>query len=422
MKHVLALLFVPLTAVPLLAAPAQQPRAGSQPIEPYKVIANIYYVGSQDVSSHIIVTPQGIVLMDTGTTDMTPMIRSGIEKLGFKPSDVKIILSSHAHWDHVEGHAAMKALTGASIMALGDDATAIAAGVDDSALGGAGWTAAKVDRVLKDGDTVTLGDVTLTAHHTPGHTKGCTTWTTTVKDGSQSYAVVFVGGTSINEGVRLLGNARHPGIVEDYARTFRVLKGLQPDVFLAQHGRLYNMEDKRARLKAATGNPFIDREGYRRFVSEQETAYLKQLAQEHSAQAASRKRFVGTWRLISIEGGANTGNRGGKPTGVIYYDATGHMAAQIQPDRERPRYTGTPTPEQAYERMRGYTAYFGTYTIDEKAGTVTHRRQGMLDPGAVDFVRKFEFIAGDRLVLTPVPAANAAATATPARLTWERIK
>jgi hypothetical protein len=131
----------------------------------------------------------------------------------------------------------------------------------------------------------------------------------------------------------------------------------------------------------------------------------------------SRTRFVGTWRLVSIQGGANTTNRGSTPTGMIYYDATGHMAAQIQPDRERPRWTGTPTPQQAYDRMRGYTAYFGTYTIDEKAGTVTHHREGQLDPGAVDFVRKFEFVGGDRLVLIPVGNAN-----PPTRLTWERFK
>jgi hypothetical protein len=142
-----------------------------------------------------------------------------------------------------------------------------------------------------------------------------------------------------------------------------------------------------------------------------------QTASQAQSQGEVSERFVGTWRLISIEGGANTSNRGAKPTGLIYYDATGHMAAQIQPDRDRPRWIGTPTPEQAFERMRGYTAYFGTYTIDEKAGTVTHHRQGMLDPGSVDFVRTFEFAPGDRLILTPV-----AGTTPPARLTWERIK
>jgi hypothetical protein len=133
-------------------------------------------------------------------------------------------------------------------------------------------------------------------------------------------------------------------------------------------------------------------------------------------QADLRKPFVGTWRLVSIEGGNNQASRGAKPTGMIMYDAHGYMAVQIVPDRPRPKWTGTPTPEQALEAMRGYTAYFGTYTIDEKAGTITHHRQGMLDAGATDFVRKFEFTPDDRIVLTPVGAAN------PNHLTWERVK
>jgi metallo-beta-lactamase class B len=262
----------------------QAQRAGSQPIEPYKVIANIYYVGALDVSAHIISTPQGLILIDTGTVDMTPMITGGIQKLGFRTTDVRIILSSHAHWDHVEGHAAMQALTGAQVMALGDDAAAIQAGTDNSALNGAGWKPTKVDRVLKDGDTVTLGGVTLTAHHTPGHTKGCTTWTTTVNEGGRSYSVVFVGGTSVNEGVRLVDNTRHPGIIEDYARTFRTLKAIQPDVFLAQHGNMYAMQAKAARLKAGEAtNPFIDREGYLRFVMQQEANYLKRMAADKAS-------------------------------------------------------------------------------------------------------------------------------------------
>jgi hypothetical protein len=139
-------------------------------------------------------------------------------------------------------------------------------------------------------------------------------------------------------------------------------------------------------------------------------------AQQPKSQAELRKAFVGTWRLVSIEGGANPTTRGPKPTGVIYYDNNGYMAAQIMPDRPRPKWTGTPTQEQALEAFRGYTAYFGTYTIDEKAGTVTHHRQGSLDGGAVDFVRKFEF-SGDRIVLTPVGSST-----TPTHLTWERVK
>jgi metallo-beta-lactamase class B len=257
---------------------------GSKPVEPYRVIGNIYYVGAVSISSHIIVTSQGLILLDTGTEQMLQGVRANIEKLGHKLSDVKIILSSHAHWDHVEGHAAMKALTGAQIMAVGEDATAIATGVDSSALGGESWKPATVDRILKDGDTVSLANVTLQAHLTPGHTKGCTTWTTTVAENGRQYQVVFVGGVSINEGVRLLGNARHPTIADDYARTFRTLKGLTPDVFLAQHPEIYGMAEKMRRLKSgARENPFIDREGYRRVVSEAEAAYFKQLQGEKSA-------------------------------------------------------------------------------------------------------------------------------------------
>jgi lipocalin-like protein len=141
------------------------------------------------------------------------------------------------------------------------------------------------------------------------------------------------------------------------------------------------------------------------------------VAQKTKSQAELRKTFIGTWRLISIEGGTTRANRGTKPTGLIYYDGNGYMAAQIMPDRPRPTWTGAPTPEVAVEAIRGYTAYFGTYTIDEKAATVTHHRQGMLDGGTVDFVRRYEFAPGDRIILTPV--GN---TATPTHLTWERIK
>jgi hypothetical protein len=141
-------------------------------------------------------------------------------------------------------------------------------------------------------------------------------------------------------------------------------------------------------------------------------------AGQGKSQAELRKPFVGSWRLVSIDGGNNPTGRGSKPTGIIMYDTHGNMAVQIQPDRARPTYTGAPTAEQAAERMRGYTAYFGTYTIDEKAGTVTHHRQGMLDAGAVDFVRKFELTAGgNRITLTPVGG-----TGKPTHLTWERVR
>ncbi len=286
MKSVLALTSI-LTMSGLLAqAPNPLRGESSQPVEPYKVIGNIYYVGAVNISSHIIVTPEGLVLLDTGTQEMLPGIRSNLGKLGYTLQDVKIILSSHAHWDHVEGHAAMKELSGAKVMAVGEDAAAIASGIDNSAAGASGWNPTEVDRVLKDGDKVTLGGVTMQAHLTPGHTKGCTAWTTTVEEDGESYSVLFVGGTGINRnlGVKLLNNKRHPSIVEDYARTFRVLGSLKVDVFLAQHPSMYGMADKMERLKAgATPNPFIDPEGYQRFLEQEEGNYLKQLEEERAA-------------------------------------------------------------------------------------------------------------------------------------------
>lgn len=138
-------------------------------------------------------------------------------------------------------------------------------------------------------------------------------------------------------------------------------------------------------------------------------------ARQDTSQAELRKPFLGAWRLVSIEGGANQAALGTRPTGLIYYDGSGYMAAQIQPDRTRPTWAGTPTPQQALEAISGYTAYFGTYTVDPQAHTVTHHRQGRLDGGAVDFVRKYEF-SGDRLVLTPVSSGPVT------HLTWEKIK
>ena len=286
MKSILGLFTLTSLLTTGLWAQEENPLRGrpSEPVEPYQVIGNIYYVGAVGISSHIIVTPEGLILLDTGTDQMLPGIRTNIEKLGYSLQDVKIILSSHAHWDHVEGHAAMKELTGAQVMALGEDAAAIGSGIDNSAAGAQGWNPVEISRVLKDQDTVTLGGVTMKAHLTAGHTKGTTTWTTTVQDNGTSYRVVFIGGTGINGWVKLLDNTRHPSIIEDYARTFRVLKALEADVFLAQHPSMYGMEEKLERLKAgATENPFIDPKGYRQFVEGEEGRYLQQLEEERSA-------------------------------------------------------------------------------------------------------------------------------------------
>lgn len=251
-----------------------------QPIAGFKMIGNLYYVGTAGLSSYLITTPAGHIMIDSTLNDGVPLITANVEKLGFKMSDVKILLSSHAHFDHVEGHAAMKRATGAEVMALGEDATAISSGKDNSALGGPSWEPTPVSRVLKDGDTVSLGGMTLTAHLTPGHTKGCTTWTTTIQDRGQSYPAIFVCSTTINQGVTLLKNARHPEIAAAYAKTFAFLKTQKPQLFFAPHPNQFGMAEKLPRLKADGPNPFIDPAGYAAYVTRGEKVYLDQLARE----------------------------------------------------------------------------------------------------------------------------------------------
>jgi len=198
----------------------------SQPEEPFRLIGNIYYVGAKNIASYLVVTPQGSILIDTGTTEMTPVITANIEKLGFKVRDIKIMLSSHAHFDHIGGHAAMKKLTGARVMAIKQDADALEAGKDLSPLGDEGWTAVKVDRILKDGDTVALGGTTLRAVWAPGHTPGCTVWTTRVQDAGKPYSVAFYACGGPNAGVRLVGNSRFPHLVEETLGSFGRLEVL----------------------------------------------------------------------------------------------------------------------------------------------------------------------------------------------------
>jgi metallo-beta-lactamase class B len=275
-----ALIFSQLVSRP---ASAQLDPTWREPFPPFQIAENLYYVGTRGISSFLLVGDQGNVLIDTGLAEGVPLVRASIEKLGFKLADVKIMLASHAHFDHVAGHAAMQKLTGAVVMAIGDDAEALRTGKDRSALAGPGWAAVKVDRVLQDGSVVTLGNLTLTARHTPGHTPGCTTWVARFKVDGQERTAVFVGGTSINRGVKLVGNERHPQIADQYAQTFRVLRELPAELFLAQHPRMFAMEEKVQRRKPGAPSPFLDPTGYRAFVESQEKSFTTQLEQERAA-------------------------------------------------------------------------------------------------------------------------------------------
>lgn len=289
-RHRLPGLLLLLLLFPLItrAQSTETFRSWNVPVKPYRVIANVYYVGTNEITSFLITTPAGHILIDSGFQETVPIIRQSVRQLGFRFEDIKILLNTQAHVDHAGGLALMKQLTGARLMASEADAVLIAnGGKNDYRFGDEySYPPATTDRIIRDRDRVTLGGVTLTAHLTPGHTKGCTTWTMTVKDGGRKREVVFVGSTTINEGVRLLDNPAYPNIASDYARTFRVLKSLRCDVFLASHASFFSMEEKMRRLERGDRtNPFIDPQGYRVFLAETEATYLKQLRQEREAKA-----------------------------------------------------------------------------------------------------------------------------------------
>jgi metallo-beta-lactamase class B len=259
--------------------PAQQD--WNDPFPPHRIADNLYYVGSRGLATYLVVTKEGSILINSSFERTVPIIRANVEKLGFRFQDVKILLNSHAHADHVAGNALVKELTGAKAYVMKGDEQVVESGGKGQYLYKEGWKPCKVDRVLKDNDQVTLGGVTVTAHLTPGHTRGCTTWTMQATDHGKTYNVVIVGSPNVNPGYRLTGNADYPEIADDFARTFRVLKSLSCDIFLGAHGSYYNMEAKYSRLgSSGAANPFVDREGYRAYIADREKFYLDTLAQQ----------------------------------------------------------------------------------------------------------------------------------------------
>src|SRR5262249_40878130 len=253
------------------------------------IVGNLYYVGSKGLANYLLTTPQGHILINSDLEANVPLIQASVEKLGFKFSDVKILLISHAHWDHDAGSAMIKRLTGAKYMVMDADVPVVESGGKSDFQYGSVPTAlyppTKVDRVLHDGDEVKLGGAVLVARLTPGHTKGCTTWTMKVKEGAKTYNVVIIGSPNVNPGYKLVGNTLYPGIAEDYERAFRVLKSLPCDYFLGAHGSYFDMEAKYPRLKEGVPSPFIDSDGYKKYVAEREQAFRDELAkQKASAQ------------------------------------------------------------------------------------------------------------------------------------------
>jgi metallo-beta-lactamase class B len=237
-----------------------------EPFPPHNVIGNVYYVGTKGLANFLITTPDGNILINSDFERNVPTIRASVEKLGFRFRDTKILLGSHAHGDHMAGDAMVKELTGALVMAMAEDVPAL----ENMRPGNKPHP---INRVLHDGDRVTLASTTLVAHLTPGHTKGCTTWTMKVQDSGKTYDVVIVGSVNVNQGYILVGNQRYPQIADDYVRTFKILQSLPVDVFLGAHGNYYGMEAKYARMKTGGPNPFIDPDGYHAYLSERQRAF-----------------------------------------------------------------------------------------------------------------------------------------------------
>ena len=262
--------------------------AWKAPVPPRHLIGNIYYVGAIGVSSYLITTPKGHILIDTGFEETVPLIAASVAQLGFKTADIKLILSSHAHIDHTGGHAAMQKLTGARIVASAQDARILASGGADDFIPFPKnmilYSPVTADQVVKDGEQVTLGGVTLTAHLTPGHTRGATTWTMDVAADGQSYHVVFFSSASINPGTSLVLTPPYSELVQDFESTFSRLKALPCDIFFAPHGGQFAMAEKFAKLERdPQPNPFIDPAGWRTLIENTEKAFRDQLAAERTA-------------------------------------------------------------------------------------------------------------------------------------------
>ena len=256
----------------LLLALDPQSQKWNAPVEPFRIVGNVYYVGAAEVSSFMIATPKGLIVIDGGFEETAPMIEANIRKLGFDPRDVRILLSSPAHFDHVGGWKKLRDDTHARFYASAGDAPLLArGGLDDPQFGDRfRFPPIEPDAILHDGDRVSLGGTTLVAHITPGHTPGCTTWS--MKAGGHD--VVFVGSPTVPPQYRLVGNPKYPNAVDDYRRQFATLEALPCDVFLASHGSFFHLKEKMAK------GSFVDPQGYKDFVAHMKATFEARVKQE----------------------------------------------------------------------------------------------------------------------------------------------
>jgi len=253
----------------------------SQDYEPFRIVGNLYYVGTYDLASYLIVTPKGNILINTGLAESVPMIKTHIEKLGFKFSDIKILLATHAHYDHVAGMAEIKKLTGATLMINENDAGVMAdGGNSDYAIGGKGamFEPVKVDRLLHEQDTIKFGGMQIIPLHHPGHTKGATSFLFDVKDDNRTYRVLIANMPTILDQTNLAGMPTYPDVAKDYARTLENMKKVNFDIWLASHAAQCNLHTKHKPGDAYRPEAFSDRAGYDAAIDKFQKDYNRRLA------------------------------------------------------------------------------------------------------------------------------------------------
>ncbi len=273
---------IALTLVPLAAFSQQVPKGWNDPFPPHRVMDNLYYVGTKELASFLIVTPDGLILMNTGYESSVPVIEDSVKQLGFDFKNIKILIAGHAHPDHVGGDALVKQLTGAQVVVGRIDAPK----TREFRPGGKEHP---IDRLVDDGDTVTLGGTTLTAHLMPGHTRGCLAWTTDLKENGKTYHA-FIECSLNGQFLQVLDN--YPGMIDDFRATFKKARTFQVDVFLSSHASFYHMAEKYEKLKTrreGDPNPFVDPEGYKAHVDEYEKSFEAAVA-KREAQAADKKQ------------------------------------------------------------------------------------------------------------------------------------
>lgn len=286
------LMLFALTALPGLGL-AQGRSDWFTPLPAFTIAGNLHYVGSKGLASYLVTTPEGHVLLNPSLEANVPLIRKSVEDLGYKFTDIKVLLISHAHWDHNAGAALVVKETGASYAVMAQDVAVVeSGGRADFHYGrfpGSLYPPTKVDRTLHDGDTVALGGTVLTARLTAGHTKGCTTWTLAVNDAGRTLNVVIIGSPNVNSGYKLVDNTNYPEIAADFERMFRTLKTLPCDLFLGSHGSYFDLTEKLPRRNPGATNPFIDPAGYTRYVAEKDQAFRAELARQQGGERPAAK-------------------------------------------------------------------------------------------------------------------------------------